>query len=389
MVRFIFITVLFISLTSLAHGQTIEELYHQKNYTELIKHENKANDLTNDELYFVGYAFFQLENDKKAIKMYDLAIKKGMDNDIIYLYKGLSLRFDNQLKKSVEFFRLAVQRNPARQKNHTELGNAFYFMKDYDSALVYFKQAREMEFENGDPYFKIPNIYSIQGDDETALKESYISLKLINKSDPTYQRLLLSVGQLECEVTQDYAKSVAAYSELISIAPKNYDVYGKLIRTYNAAENRTAADSVFNILKLKYEKNELNEEYQEFGSVSVGKFMWNGQKVVTYKYFKTPEETLDIMYKTHVISKDGKSVERTFMTEKCLQLRDDGPAHILCEKGKEGTHYTYSYGWSEENMNYSAIMKTVVLALDGKIKPGASSNFGAKSSKKSKKKKSR
>ena len=135
------LTIILTFLFGILNAQTVEELYNKRDFKELIKFENKSKELTKEQLYCVGYAFFQLENDKKAIEMYDKAIAKGLDNDNIYLYKGLSLRYDQQYDEAVETFKIAIDRNPKGQKNYTELGNTFYYQKKYDSALVYFYKA--------------------------------------------------------------------------------------------------------------------------------------------------------------------------------------------------------------------------------------------------------
>lgn len=373
--------------SNLVHSQTVEELYNNRNFPELIKFADKSEDLTKDQLYCVGYAFFQLENDKKAIEMYDKAISKGLDDDNIYLYKGLSLRYDKQYDKAIDNFKLAISRNPKGQKNYTELANTFYFQNQYDSALVYFYKARELEFELGDPYLKIPNIYHIQENFNKALEEYKISASLINKEDPTYIELLKSIGQIEYTVFKNYENSIKAYSEMVSLAQSNYDLYPKLIKAYYANENYAEGDSLFQIMKLEYEKGTLSEEYQKYGSVAIDEFEWNGQKVTTYHYFKDAKETLDIMYKIYLLSKDGKSVERTLMTEKTIQLEEDGAKHLLCEREKSGVHHTYPYGWSTDAIDYASLKKSVILVLNKEMKPSASSNFGVKPDKKKKKKK--
>ena len=76
---------------SLSFGQTMNELYKQKNYKELSKLEKDSAQLTPDELYMVGFAFFQLENDHKAIEFYNRSIAKGLDDGSVHFYKGLSL----------------------------------------------------------------------------------------------------------------------------------------------------------------------------------------------------------------------------------------------------------------------------------------------------------
>jgi hypothetical protein len=52
-------------------SQTIEELYEQRNFSELIKNANSTT-LTKEECFYIGYAYFQLEDDTNALKMEQL-----------------------------------------------------------------------------------------------------------------------------------------------------------------------------------------------------------------------------------------------------------------------------------------------------------------------------
>lgn len=365
-------------------SQTIEELYSQRNYKKLIEY-SKSETLTKEECYFIGYAYFQLEDDANAIKMYDLAIKKGLDEDYIYLYKGLSLRYNKQYDKAIENFRIAVQRNPKGQKNYTELANSFYFKEQYDSALVYFYKAREQEFEFGDPYLKIPNIYHIQENFDKALEEYRISASLIDKSDPTYVELLKNIGLLEYTVKKNYSNSIKAYSEMLTIVPDEYNLYAKLIKAYYANEEYSKGDSVFNILKLKHEKNELPKDMMEVRGETVDEFMWNGQRVSAMKYYKQPEEFAEPIFQFFLIDKTGQKVEKKILTEKTV-AEIDGVKHLLCGIDKEtGTHYTYPIGWKTDDIDYKELKKYVLMILNGEMKPQASSNFGTTDTKKKKK----
>lgn len=383
------LTIILTSLVGLLNAQTVEELYSKRDFKELIKFADKTEELTKEQLYCVGYAFFQLENDKKAIEMYDKAISKGLDDDYIYLYKGLSLRYDQQFDKAVETFKIAIEKNPIGQKNYTELGNTYYYQKKYDSALVYFRKAREMEFELGDPYFKVPDVYHIQQEFKKALEEYYISASLINKEDPTYVEILKSIGLLEYADTKNYPKSIKAYSEVLSIVPNEYNLYAKLIKAYYANENYVKGDSLFSILKTKYEKNELPKEMQKIKGETVDEFTWNGQRVSAMKYYKTPTEFAEPIYQFFLIDKTGTKVEKKILTEK-TSLDLDETKHILCGIDKEtGTHYTYPIGWKTDEIDYKKLKEYVILILDGKLKSQASSNFssGNKSKKKKKKRK--
>ncbi len=369
------LTVILTFLFGIVNAQTIEELYKEKNFNELIKFVDNTEELTADQLYYVGYAFFQLENDKKAIEMYDKAIAKGLDDDHIYLYKGLSLRYDEQYDKAIDVFKLAIDRNPKGQKNYTELGNTFYFQEKYDSALVYFYKARELEFEHGDPYFKVPNIYHIQENYNKALEEYYISASLINKEALTYIEILKSIGLLEYTDKMNYDKSIKAYSEVISINPKDYNLYSKLIKAYYAKEDYVKGDSIFNIIKSKYENNELPEEMQEVKGELVDELMWNGQKVSAMKYYKKAQEFAEPIYQFFLIDKTGEEVKKKILTEK-TSSEIVGAKHVLCGIDKEtGTHYTYSIVWDTDEIDYRELKGYVIMILNGEMNPQASSSF--------------
>jgi hypothetical protein len=62
------------------------------------------------------------------------------------------------------------------------------------------------------------------------------------------------------------------------------------------------------------------------------------------------------------------------MVEQTIQL-PGGPKHLLCEKNKKtNAHITYLYGWDSDVIPLDDLKKAVGLVLDGKMKPGASSN---------------
>jgi tetratricopeptide (TPR) repeat protein len=255
----------------------------------------------------------------------------------------------------------------------------------YDSALVYFYKARELEYELGDPYYKVPDVYHIQQDYKKALEEYYVSASLINKEDPTYIEILKSIGLLEYSDTKDYSKSVKAYSEILSIVPEQYNLYAKLIKAYYAKEDFVKGDSVFNILKTKYEKEELPKDMQEIRGESVDEFTWNGQRVSAMKYYKTPTEFAEPIYQFFLVDKTGTKVEKKILTEK-TSFDIDGTKHLLCGIDKAtGDHYTYPIGWKTDEIDYKKLKEYVILILDGEIKSQATSNFS--SEKKTKKKK--
>lgn len=376
----LFICLVFLFPFLFAQSQSIAELYENQEFQKLTFYSNKTDSLTKEEVYCIGYAFFQLENDKKAIEMYDIAIAKGLDADYIYLYKGLSLRYDGYFDKAIENFRMAILRDSDSQKNFTELANSFYFQEKYDSALVYFTKARALEFELGDPYLKLPNIYHVTERFEKALEEYYRSASIIDKRAPAYLQILESIGLLEYTISKDYKKAIAAYSEMISLNPKNYDLYPKLIKAYYANKDFEEGNKLISILKKEFDAGGLSEQFTKYGSLSIAEFEWKNQKVIVYKYFKEPQDVLDIMYKVYLLNPGGKGIQRTLMTEQTIELGKKSPKHLLCEKEKNGTHHTYSFGWPTDDIDYLSLKKAAIAVFDEKLTPGASSNFESEKS---------
>ena len=306
-INLLFVFILLFAFSN-AKSQSVAELYANRNYEELVKFADKTERLNSQDLYSVGYAFFQLENDLKAIEMYDKAIAKGLDTDHIYLYKGLALRYNMQYKEAIKTFKIAIKKYPEGQKNFTELANCFYLQDQYDSALFYFYQARNLDYALGDPYLKIPNIFHIQKDFDKALEEYKLSASLIIKSDPVYVELLKLIGQLEFTSTKNYGNAVKAYSEMLSFAPKRYDLYSKLIKACYANKEYAKGDSVFDILKGKHEEGKLSKNMMDQKGLIVDEFLMNKQKVSVEKFYKEASEVLDMTFRFYLLNKKGTKI---------------------------------------------------------------------------------
>lgn len=222
-------------------------------------------------------------------------------------------------------------------------------------------------------------MYHGKQDFKKALDLYYVALDSIPKRNSYYLTTLQSIGQLEYTYTKDYLKSANAYSQAIQINKGNYELYYKLIKSYNAAKEYAKADSIFNIVKIAFENGELPKEDMELKTIAIAQFEWNGQVATIIKSLIEPKDMLDISYKVFVLNKEGNKVERRFVVEKTIQLEKDGAKHLLCEQDmKTGGHITYPYGWSTDIIPLDDLEKAVKLVLDGKMKQSASSNFGDK-----------
>lgn len=365
----------FLLVPFLSKAQSIQDLFEQRDFKTLTSYANKVDSLNGQELYCVGFAFFQLEDDKSAIKIYDAAIKKGNKADYVYLYRGLALMFNGQVKKARENYHLAIAANPNGQKNYTELANSFYHERQLDSALYYFGKAREQKFELGQPYYMLPHIYQLQSSYEKATEEYHKSSELIDKNDPYYSDILKQLAILEYTVTKDYQKCAEALEKYIAINPEDYLSYETLIKALNASKQYEKADRYFEVLRKAYNEEKLDAETQKYGNITFVNTKWNGRRIVVVKYFKEPTEMLDVMYKVLLLDEGGENVERRLITEKTIQLEKNGPKHLLCERKNDGDHITYSYGWKSDEISLEELLTACYKVFEGEIHAGASSTY--------------
>ena len=362
-----------------AHGQSPMELYNQKKYVELVKLEKTADRLSAEELYMVGFAHFQLENDIKAIEFYDKAIAKGLNTGAVHFYKGMSLRYEKNYDEALKEIELSLKLEPTNQEFMNEKGMVFYSQKQYDKALEIFDLAKELPNTFPEPFYWRAKIFYERGEFDKAIPAYYTAVAKLPKENSLYINSLISIGELEYNVTKEYGRSAKAFADVIRLDPSHYEFYYKLIQSYNASKEYTRADSVFRIVKTAFENGKLPKEDMELKTISIARFDWNGQRAIIRKSLIDPKEVLDVSYKVFLLTKDGSKVERRFLVEKTFQIKGEDTKHLLCEEVKKtGEHITYPYGWSTDDISIESLQEAVSSVLSGKMKAAASSRAGSK-----------
>lgn len=321
----------FLSLSSLVFSQKIEKLFNEEKYAELTSLERESNNFTNQELYYLGFAFFRQENDLKAIDYYNKALEKGFDHSELFFQKGLS-----------------------------EI-----FLKKYDDALADFNTAISKN-SMAEYYIEKARVYIITKDvlnEEKTYTEGL--LKAQKKDDRWYLQLLKNAGNFYYTQTKNFSKSEKIYADGIAKFPKSYELYEKRIKALNAEDRFIEADGIFDQLQNLYAKKLLSEEYMKFKNVAVDEFSWNGQWINIYKSFEKPKEMLDSLYKVYLIDKTGEKVERKFNIEKTIQVEKKDPEFVICEEINNG-HRTYPVGFKNGNFRITELRKEITKILNNK-----------------------
>jgi tetratricopeptide (TPR) repeat protein len=342
-----------------ACGQTATQLYTSKNYKALAKLEPEAAKLKPTELYMVGFAFYQLG-----------------DNGSVYFYKGLSLRYQHRYPEALQEVETALKREPNNQEFMNEKGLIVYAQGQKGKALEIFEQAKKLPNTFPEPYFWAARIHHENQEFEQALTGYYETLKVLPQTNSHHVEALAGIGQLEYTFTSNYKKSAKAYAMAIELDKENYALYYKLMKSYNADQAYSKADSVFMLVKEAFQKNRLPEEDMAIKTVTIAQFKWHGQIASINRSLLEPKQPLDITYKIFLLDEKGEKVVRRFVVEKTIPLEKNDAKYLLCEQVKStGAHITYPYGWAATTISAGELQKGVELVLNGKMKQAASSNF--------------
>lgn len=318
-------------ISTVCFAQKVDKLFNEEKYAELTALEKESSSFTNQELYYLGFAFFRQENDIKAIEYYNKALEKGFDHSVLFFQKGLSELFLEKYDDALADFNTAISKNPMAQ--------------------FYIEKARV--------YSKTKDIVN----EEKTYAEGL--LKSQKQNDSWYLQLLKNAGNFYYAQVKDFSKSEKIYADGIAKFPESYELYEKRIKALNAGDKFIEADRIFDQLKNLYSKKLLSEDYMKFKNVAVDEFSWNGQWINIYKSFEKPKETLDSLYKVYLIDKTGKKVERKFNIEKTIQIEKTDPEFVICEESQNG-HRTYPVGFKNENFRITELRKEITKILDNK-----------------------
>lgn len=169
------LSLIFIFFIYYYQAQTVTELFEKRDFQELVKQEKKADKLTPEELYMVGFAFFQLENDKKAIEFYDKAISQGLNEGYIYFYKGLSLCYMKEYDAALKQIDISLEKEPENQEYLNQKGQIYRMQGKDEKALACFEAATKLPNTYGEPFFWVAYMHHGKEDFDKALPLYYVA----------------------------------------------------------------------------------------------------------------------------------------------------------------------------------------------------------------------
>lgn len=346
-----------------SYAQTIEELYLAKDYHGLAWLEGKVTKttLTGEQSYMLAHAFFQTENDAKAIEYYANAITKGFDSAYVHFQKAVSHRYIEQYAQAHQSIDIAISKAKENPRYLNEKALVYLAQKQYKQASEIFETLKRRPIPFTDAYYWSAYTALQKNNPTQALEEFYVAKQKTTATDNYYLLILDNIGSLEYSLHKDYNKSIKAYEEALQTAPNNPQVMIQLVKLYHAAKDTAKADTLFKSLQEAYINRELPKETMKAQNIVVADFDWRGQKIIVRKSLLNPVNKSDIVYKIFLMDKKGEQIERKFQVMQ-TSVQASNSEYQLFEEDAYGRTTSFSGTWNSA-VSLTSLKKRLEMAL--------------------------
>ncbi|MBI4945702.1 MAG: tetratricopeptide repeat protein [Bacteroidetes bacterium] len=136
----------------------------------------------------------------------------------------------------------AVKILPAFSGAHTEMGVAYYKMKNYGKAIENYNKAAELKPSDAITLNNIGSVYFEWGKYPEAKEKFQQALQI----DPRFVDAHMNLGSV-CGTMKDYNNAIASFNNVIYYAPDNANAYFFIAITYQNMGDKANADKYFQI----------------------------------------------------------------------------------------------------------------------------------------------
>ncbi|WP_167882333.1 tetratricopeptide repeat protein [Leptospira sarikeiensis] len=317
--------------------QLIENQDYKSALKILLEYEKKKPE--DDILLFkIGFSYFRLEEDKKALSYFEKAIKSNSKVSKYYDYYGASLYFSGNIDEAEKQFLKCVELDPKAQKAMSMLGAVYAEKRQSSKAKSYFLKALEIDPDDLRANYSLGGLYFNEGDLIKAQKYFEICYKLDPENYATVSYLIENLyRQGKIEEGEKYKKN--------------------LIQIKNSSKDPRIS----------------NLRYFRFDSFPIKDFMIVAQEGFT----KTGD--LYYYYVFSVFDKNGKHV-KNINVESSVVLKEHGFKYIIgMDTIEEGNpkHSTSNIAYPELP-SYSELKSVLTEILEGKVNFPSSSSPNSK-----------
>ncbi|TGK42180.1 tetratricopeptide repeat protein [Leptospira andrefontaineae] len=175
----------------------------------LLEYEKKKPD--DDVLLFkIGFSYFRLEEDQKALTYFEKAIRSNSKEAKYYDYYGATLYFSGKIDEAEKQFLKCIELDPKAQKALSMLGAIYAEKRQPAKAKNYFLKALEIDPEDLRANYSLAGLYFNEGELANSQKYFEICYKLDPENYATVSYLIENLYRQEkFDEAEKYKKRLA------------------------------------------------------------------------------------------------------------------------------------------------------------------------------------
>ncbi|WP_142685818.1 tetratricopeptide repeat protein [Chitinophaga polysaccharea] len=348
----------------------LQKLIDNRQFDEVIRqYAPEPGRLSAPALYYVGYACFMKQQDDSCLKFMDLSIAKDAGDHRAHFIKASTLNYMDRFDQAIKCFKTAIALKPDTAVYYTGLGDAYYNLHLYESALENYKMATEKKTPGERPFLMVAQVYFNLNQEEKALQALYDNTTRLPRGTEGYTKSWYNIGQMEASGGH-YDKAETAFLCVIQSDSSDFHAYAKLIQVYFHNKTYEKAKPYKTILYDAHKQRMLQGNMEDM--FCFDQFRWKDKAIQAYeRYEEGPKERIFYKQVFYVIDSIG-NMEFTIQTEYSpISVEMGGPKYILC--GSQGrTHFNYGIGFNDD-LKYDDLKSAVIKILERKYNAVAQS----------------
>ena len=157
----------------------------------------------------------------EALASFNKAISLNKNYDAAFLETGDIYLKTGNIDYAINDFKKAISINPANTAALFSLGKVYRDVRpDYDSALIYFKAAVEMDSTNKEYFYSIAWCYNAKGENESAIPFAIKALEIDNTYKPGYNELGHAYRR-----TKKFAEAIEQFKKNLAVSVVDLPLY--------------------------------------------------------------------------------------------------------------------------------------------------------------------
>ncbi len=316
--------------------------------------EKQPNDA--DAIRRAGVGYFFLEDDAKSRAALTRAIKLAPKDRKAWYWLGVLWKYSD-LAEAEKAMAKAVSLAPGHAIYLFELADIQRYRKRSAEAIATYKKALAVEETHAGAHQSLGILLTHTAAKDEAVKHLERALEL----DESLLLARYNVG-LQHYLVGRFAKARAHWQAGAKQAPDDFGMHKKLIQAHYALGQYAEASVVRK--RLLAIRAKLEKKPKEF---CFDQFAMGTSRIMAFEQFDTSGD-LVYLYVFRVVGADGKITRRVNLETNAV-AKELGGGWVLGITENDGSHTTLGPWW-KKIPPYPALKEQVILAAQGKLKPG-------------------